>query len=173
MCEHQLTPEELFCLEGCRTFPQYELMRQHFEAEHCAFCFLDPEKNVVLWEDQYASAWSVHPTLKQKGLHEHLIIIPKRHVRFEHDLTDVEVLSMHHATKYLASQFPLPGGICATRFGDMRLNAGTVTHLHKNIMVPNGIDEVRVPVFKTPTDRELNVARAKAFAMHYEATMQV
>lgn len=64
--------------------------------------------------------------------------------------------------------FDLPGGGVIIRFGDMRRNAGTVPHLHENIMVPDGTAEVRIPLFKNPEDRQKNGARATEFAKRYE-----
>ena len=55
------------------------------------------------------------------------------------------------------------------REGAMRLNAGTVPHLHFNTFVPNRQQEVRIPVFKDPKDRESNRLRTVGFAKDYEA----
>jgi hypothetical protein len=51
----------------------------------------------------------------------------------------------------------------------MRMNAGTVPHLHYNTFNPSGAGEVRIPVFKDPSDRAENELRAAAFAARYEA----
>lgn len=166
---YELTPEELFCLEGCRTYPLYVLMRNNFERNVCTFCELNRDLNQVIWEDELAVCWTVPQSLMREELAQHFIIIPKRHVRFESELSDDEVLAIHVAKKILASSFDIPGGMIATRFGDMRLNAGTVPHLHSNIMVPSGISEVRIPILKEPADREKNITRARAFAKRYEA----
>lgn len=99
----------------------------------------------------------------------HIIIIPTRHVRSEEDLFDDEILAIAKARRFLLRRYTLEGGVTVTRFGDMRLNAGTVPHLHFNIMVPNGTGEVRVPVFKNLTDRVMNQVRAMEFAKRYEA----
>ena len=166
---HPLNEEEQFCLEGCGSYKQYHHMRHGFESDICQFCTLDPAINFVLWEDESATCWSVHPNFKRTELAHHLIVIPKRHVRYPWELKVHEVLSMQGARIYLSHEFDLAGGIMATRFGDMRLNAGTVPHLHENIMVPNGTGEVRIPVFKDPKDREANKIRAAEFALRYEA----
>lgn len=164
-----LTAEELFCIEGCRSFAQYHKMRNSFELGHCEFCSLDPAVNVILFEDDYVQCWSVPSAFLRKELKHHLVVIPKRHVRYPWDLMYIEHVSIAKAMEYLAGQYNLAGGIVATRFGDMELNAGTVPHLHTNIMVPNGTAEVRIPVFKDPADRVHNQARAAEFARRYEA----
>lgn len=167
--KHELTNEEIFCLEGCREYSQYVLMRKNFERGICALCNLDRDFNKVVWENYLAICWTVPQSLMRSGLIHHSIVIPKRHVRFETELSYAEVMAIHDAKKILASECNIPGGIVAVRIGDMSLNAGTVPHLHYNIMVPNGKGEVRIPVFKDPTDRALNQERAKEFAKRYEA----
>jgi diadenosine tetraphosphate (Ap4A) HIT family hydrolase len=164
-----LTDEELFCLEGCRSYPQYHKMRAGFESGHCEFCNLDRTLNTVLWEEEDVVCWAVPSQFLRNELLHHFIIIPKRHVRFPWELVPDEVTSMQWARMILSRKYELRGGIMATRFGDMNLNAGTVPHLHENIMVPNGTGEVRVPVFKDPSDRAENQVRAAQFAKRYEA----
>ena len=170
--QHAHIPEELFCLEGCRSYAQYYSMRLGFEMGHCAFCpeNFDLSKNGVFWEDARAYAWAVPQNFLRKELSFHFIIAPKRHVRFLWELSNSEALAMHDALVTIGKRYTLDtGGIIVTRFGDMRFNAGTVPHIHENIMVPNGTGEVRIPVFKDPHDREKNRTRASAFAMQYEA----
>lgn len=166
---HELTEEELSCLEGCRNYKQYYIMRQGFENGTCAFCTINPELNVVVWEDDHMRVWHAHTSLMRKELKLHIMIVPKRHVRFLDDLTIGEWISLGSATEFAKKHFGYTGGLFHAREGDMRNNAGTVPHLHINIFEPNGIGEVRVPVFKDPSDREENQARAASFATHYDA----
>ncbi len=165
---HVLTPEELFCLEGCRSYGQYYAMRHNFELNFCTFCNLRPELHKILWEDEYALTWAVHPNFLRPELKYHFIIIPRDHHRFPWDLWVKELYGMQHARKFLSREFNLEGGIFVTRFGDMRLNGGTVPHLHENIMVPNGTGEVRIPAFKNSNDRAENIIRAGQFSIRYE-----
>lgn len=143
-------------------------MRHLFESGVCAFCTLDSGFNTILWEDEYVSCWAVPDAFMRKELLYHFIISPKCHVRKESELSQSEVLSIAKAHQYLDAAYQLKGGITATRFGDMRLNAGTVPHLHTNVMVPNGTGEVKIPVFKDPSSREKNVVRAREFGTRYE-----
>lgn len=167
--KHALAPEELFCLEGCRTFSQYYLMRKGFEKGHCQFCNLDRTMNAVLWEDEHVMAWHVPRQFMRKELSAHWLVVPKRHVRFEINLTTAEYLSILSAKRAMCERFGYEGGLTHVREGDMGLNAGTVPHLHYNTFVPKGTGEVRIPVFKDPKDRLENQARATEFAKRYEA----
>lgn len=164
-----LTPEQLFCLKGCRIYKQYYEMRHNFEHGVCIFCTLDTNRNKIVWEDAYAHCWAVPDAYLRSELEHHLIVAPKRHLRDPWGFTHDEILSVHTAQKILAQKFNLRGGIIATRFGDMSLNAGTVPHLHYNIMIPNGSGEVRIPVFKDDCDRDENTKRSQGFSTRYEA----
>lgn len=168
---HTLTEEHLFCLEGCRSYKQYYKMRKGFEAQTCIFCakHFDREYNKVHWEDDRAITWHVRDDLLRKELRLHIIIIPKRHVRFESELTDPEVLSIHRAKCAMHTHFGYKGGLVHAREGDMQLNAGTVPHLHYNIFEVNKTGEVRVPVYKDPGDRKANKLRTIEYAARYEA----
>lgn len=174
-----LSVEELFCLEGCSTYEQYCHMRGNFERgeseeDSCAFCNPDRNVNDVLEEDEHMMGWQVNPgfTIK-KGILLQLLVVPKRHIRYAWDMNDEEALSCHHVTKRLVERFQVLGGGTLARFGPMHMNAGTVPHWHNNIMVPDisGTQEVRLPLFKNPKDREANVKRAAAFSRHYENGM--
>ena len=144
-------------------------MRKGFESEQCAFCNLDRGFNEVLWEDTLVFAWVVPEQYKRAELAYHALIVPKRHVRFETELTDEENASVLAAKRFMHEKFDYRGGLTHVREGDMSLNAGTVPHLHYNTFMPNGTGEVRVPVFKDPGDREANVKRAMEFANRYKA----
>lgn len=166
--KHELTDEELFCLQGCRTYKQYFGMRQGFEGEVCAFCHPDPELNRIVWEDDSMMVWHVHPQFMRKELRLHILIVPRRHVRFLADLSVSEWISLGCATEWAKQHFGYTGGLFHAREGDMRNNAGTVPHLHINLFEPNGTGEVRVPVFKDQGDRIENEERAERFSALYE-----
>ncbi len=164
---HVLTDEELFCLEGCRSYKQYYGMRQNFEQQVCTFCNPDPELNKVVWDDRHFMVWHVHERFMREELRLHILIVPKRHVRFMADLSRKEWGSLGRATAWVKQHFGYTGGASIIREGDMRNNAGTVPHLHTNIFEPNGTGEVRIPIFKDPSDREENRARAAKFDALY------
>ncbi len=165
---HTLTEEELFCLEGCRSYKQYYGMRKNFENQVCTFCNPDPELNKIVWEDEWMMVWHVHERFMRAELKLHILIVPKLHRRFLGDMSASEWISLGLATEWAKQHFGYTGGLFHAREGDMRNNAGTVPHLHINIFEPNGTGEVRVPVFKDPSDREENRARATNFEACYQ-----
>lgn len=163
-----LTSEEFACLQGCGNYSQYHLMRKCFEANQCAFCNLDRARNQVLWEDESFMLWKVPAGIgKKRPLECHILIVPKRHVRFVADLMDEEAISLIVANRFARDNLGYTGGLNHAREGDMRNNAGTVPHLHFNLFQPNGTGEVQVPVYKDLADRQKNSARARRFSTLY------
>ncbi len=161
-----LTPEELFCLEGCRTYAQYYEMRKRFEKGICPFCHLDRSINPVLFEN---SEWTLFTNaFPRKSLAMQLLLVPKRHIRHLEELSLEAWVEFHEVFQWMkGSIYTGKGGIWFGRFGDMTLNAGTVPHFHWNYWVPNGSGTVEIPVLKDPDRRELNTERAAEFAKLY------
>ncbi|HEU4677321.1 MAG TPA: hypothetical protein VFS75_01225 [Candidatus Paceibacterota bacterium] len=165
----KLTGERLICLQGCRSYKQYYEMRRRFEKDICTFCEL-PKENEIIWEDEHMRVWHVPlKYMREDELKYHFVIAPKRHVRRMEELTDDEAVSLHHAHQIIGAKYHMPGGGYVTRFGAIAYNAGTVDHLHVNIYVPSGDNEFRVPLMKSPEQREENRIRAAEFAARYDA----
>lgn len=170
LSKHPLEPEHLFCLRGCRSYEQYYKMRETFESGTCAFCKIDPALNKIEVENDSWMLWRVPPQFVRKETALHLLLVPKRHIRFPWDLSAMEQADSADMWRHICEHYrpQMQGGIVATRFGDMSYNAGTVPHLHMNIMVPSKEGELRIPVFKTEDDAENNTTRMIGFAAMYE-----
>lgn len=173
-----LDPEQRFCLEGCRDYAQYHKMRSGFESGPCEFCNLDRTINKVLYENPHWIVWE-NP-FPRNTLGVQLVIPYKFHARYLEDLPVEAWIDLHDVIqwiegiegRYAAVVDDEKGGNFHVRFGDMRYNAGTVSHLHWNYWVPNGTGEVRIPVFKSLKDRAENELRATEFAKRYDAGEQ-
>lgn len=165
---HTLTDEELFCLEDCSTYPQYYLMRQRFESEVCGFCVIDTKINTILFENEH---WVLFENAfkNDRGCSVMLLIVTRDHFRFPSEVTADAWAALQEMMEWATERYQLPGGMLFMRFGDMRLNAGTVPHLHFNLWVPDESKEVRIPVFKNPDARKRNTEQAEKFAADYEA----
>jgi len=168
----KLTEEQLFCLLGCRDFPQYHKMRSGFESGRCEFCNLDRNVNHVLYENEHWVLWK-NP-FPRKTLKKQYVIASREHIRYLEQITPEGWRSFYFVIQWLEAgvegQYEcLQGGNLHVRFGDMRYNAGTVPHLHWNYWVPNGTGEVRIPVMKDVKDSIANESRADGFSRRYEA----
>lgn len=165
---HILTDEEIFCLQGCRSYAQYYHMRQNFERQHCSFCQLDRSINRVLWEDEHVLAWEIPKNFQRSELEHQFMVVPVRHLRFPWELQKNELLSLSQAQIFLNEKYQFTGGMWFARFGDMRLNCGTVPHIHWNLWQPKGNAQVSIPVVKGSQARSENEVRANSFSARFE-----
>jgi diadenosine tetraphosphate (Ap4A) HIT family hydrolase len=88
-----------------------------------------------------------------------LLVIPKRHVTNEDDLTPEDWMQIGEILKYAKRTYGIPGGMFALRMGDPLYHVGTVPHMHGNYIVPNWEMEHRVPISKDPKDHAKNWPR--------------
>lgn len=163
-----LSAEEFFCLEGCTSYEQYYHMRHQFEHGICPFCNIDPSVNNVAWQSGSWVAWE-NAFSNKRACSVMLVIAHREHVRRLDQISSEDWCGFHKIMGELTKDFALQGGMLFMRFGDMRLNAGTVPHLHWNLWVPDGTGEVRVPIYKDANAREKNRSRASVFSARYEA----
>lgn len=164
-----LEDEDVSTLLNARTFKQYRQYVQDRLNGICPFCDpLDAELNKVIrqtndcFEDGDWRIW--RNPFPQKHTSTHLIIAPVRHVVRANQMTFNDWQNMTSLIDYAISAIGmgLPGGGVLMRFGDPALNAGSIRHLHVNIIVPDGTGEVRLPLAKDPKDVE---AKRKVIAV--------
>ncbi len=117
--------------------------------------FCDPlgPKNVVLFG---VGGWRVWENpFPEPNTKLHLVLAAARHISTEEmpgveDFTAIGRIFVWATERY---RNHMEGGGVLMRFGSPEYNAGTILHLHANIMVPNLKGEVRPPLAKTP-DRD-------------------
>lgn len=165
---HQLTEEELGCLTNCSSYEQYRTMRERFESGHCGFCEIDPTVNTALFENDHWLVWE-NAFRNDRACKVMLVIITRDHLRSLADISKEAWTAFDDMLKWAALHYELAGGMLFMRFGDMRLNAGTVPHLHVNLWVPDETAALEVPIYKDPEKRARNLHRATEFARSYEA----
>ena len=86
----------------------------------------------------------------QKFHSHHVMIVPRRHIAGGNvsDLTPEEWLQILDALKWAIEFYQIPGGGFVGRFGDPEYNAGTISHLHFQIQVPDRTGNVKATFFK-------------------------
>ncbi|MDB5188176.1 MAG: hypothetical protein JWO50_696 [Candidatus Kaiserbacteria bacterium] len=87
------------------------------------------------------------------------LIVPDEHITDVGELTDSDWICIGFLFSCAVKQFDLRGGGILMRFGDPLYHAGTIPHIHINIIQPHGDAEYRVPLAKDASDREKNYAR--------------
>ena len=164
----EATPEEEFCSTLPFDFKYYCKLRTSIEAEENNFVNLDPGINPILFQNKY---WKLtqNAFANTRPCSVMLLIISKEPWRNLGDIDENAWRAFWRMMKWIKSRYDLPGGMLFVRFGDMRLNAGTIMHLHWNLWVPSGAGPLSVPIFKSDAERAIDNARAEAFALRYEA----
>lgn len=134
-------------LNNAREDEQIAVMQKIADENHCPFC---PDnltlyhKQDILIDGQYWLAtynqWPYHHTK------HHLLIIYKEHATRLADLADDAGSELFQIVKQLEQKFAFEGGGLALRFGDTDFSAGTVNHLHVQLIVPDAMAKDFEPV---------------------------
>ena len=147
--------EEIGTLLSVRTYSQYRV--EQILSGTCPFCKLDRNKNEVLRVSGEWRLWkNPYPHAHTK---EHFIIAPIQHLTnlcqmYSNDWDDVAALIDYVVNPETCGGMAYEGGAVVIRYGDPRLNAGSIRHLHVNIIVPDGTGRVQATLAKTPEDIE-------------------
>ncbi|MEK7095430.1 MAG: hypothetical protein AAB917_02110 [Patescibacteria group bacterium] len=146
---------------NCRSYKQYLSMISDYEAGRCPFCDPLDEKNKVLHSALGWRVWENPYSLTHTSLH--LIMAPQQHTTSIEDISPSDFEAMGRIFKWVRYQFNLQGGAFAMRFGSPQFNAGSVLHLHANIIVPDHSGAVQITLAKDTAKVEETIARMKVF----------
>ncbi len=142
-------------LDNARQEDQTRVMEEILAADHCPFCeenlrkyhkkpILRETSHWILTENQWPYDYTDH----------HFLIIYRDHVEHLQQLDPQAGEELFELIAWVEKEYDLPGGGVAMRFGDTRYSAGSVAHLHVQLLVPD-IDDpnyqpVRVKIGKSP-----------------------
>jgi hypothetical protein len=151
-------------INGSRTYSQYCDMIDKAQRGICPFCaeHFDRVKNQIIHGagagDRIWHMWKNPYPLAHTS--EHIVIAPIHHITHvqEMDTDDWSAFAIlvNIATKML-------GGCIAMRFGDPHYNAGSIRHLHTNVIQPNGEGNVKVTLAKDTEQVIEALARIQVF----------
>ncbi len=134
-------------LNNAREEDQVKIMQKIADSDHCPFCSANLRlyhKQPILHEGQY---WLV--TTNQwpyKHTKHHLLIIYRQHATKLADLETVAGSELFAIIKELEQKYAFEGGGLALRFGDTDFSAGTVNHLHVQLIIPDAMKKDFEPV---------------------------
>lgn len=141
------TSKQFVDLENARLDEQKKVMQDIITADECPFCtenLRKYHKPPILREGKY---WLV-TTNQWPYAHTqlHLLFILKEHaVSITEIPADAGAELVEHA-QWAAAEYDIPGGGLVMRFGDTAHSAGTVAHLHAQLVVPQLEDADFEPV---------------------------
>jgi diadenosine tetraphosphate (Ap4A) HIT family hydrolase len=145
----------LYNLDAARGSEQLERMRA-LEAEGvCIFC---PE-HAATWqrepvEDEGEHWYVTRNDFPYAGADAHFLIVARRHVQAFQDLPDEAGAELWRIRRELAARLGAPAYATVERSGDMRLNGGSVEHLHVHFVAlgPDPAHTVRFRVSARAAD---------------------
>ena len=139
--------EKGYNLQHARVEAQSHKMQELMERGICAFCeehFVEYHDNPVEFEtDHWIVSKNDYP-YKRTSLH--LLVIPKRHVRFLNELSAEARAEFIEVVSRIEKQWALESYVLAMRVGDPDLNGATVEHMHAHIVVGDVDDPDPEPV---------------------------
>ncbi len=97
------------------------------------------------------------------------LIVPRRHLVKMEELEFRDWKALSELTRRCLKLGEIRGGGIMWRFGDPHMNAGTVEHLHINIIEPIGGKEYRPPFAKDESEHAADYARMLIFRDTLEA----
>lgn len=134
-------------LNNARETEQIKVMQKIADQAHCPFCSENLRlyhRQPILKEGEYWLAtknqWP-YPHTKH-----HLLLIYKAHATKLADLHPAAGAELFTLIQELEQEFAFEGGGLALRFGDTDFSAGTVNHLHVQLIVPDALAEDFEPV---------------------------
>lgn len=125
-------------ISNARYDEQKAVMQKIIDAGHCPFC----DSNLALYHTKPIEKEGTHWILTQNqwpyyNSKIHLLAILKTHKEHLYELTPEEGAELIQLFGWAEQQYSMPGGGCALRFGDTKYSAGTVRHLHAQLLVPD------------------------------------
>jgi len=143
-------------VDNSRFDDQRQVMKKIMAEGHCPFCWENLQKyhqQPILKEGQYwrltTNQWPYEHTKI------HLLAILKEHKETLSELDPKCGQELITMLAWVEKKFKVPGGGFAMRFGDTDYSAGSVKHIHAQLIVPDIHDldyqPVRVKIGKTKT----------------------
>lgn len=134
-------------VNNSREKDQIEVMQKIADESHCPFCEENLRlyhKNPILKDGKYwlvtKNQWPYQHTK------HHFLLIYKEHATVLADLAAEAGGELFTMIKELEKEYKFEGGGFSMRFGDTDFSAGTVNHLHVQLVIPDAMAKDFEPV---------------------------
>ena len=138
MTDSNTVAKKFVDMDNARLDDQREVMKDIIDADHCPFCLENLQKyhkQPILKDGKYwlltTNQWPYAHTKV------HLLLIYKTHVERLSELDPAAGVELLELAQWAEKEFSIPGGGLALRFGDTDYSAGTVAHLHAQLLQPD------------------------------------
>ncbi|MBP9819245.1 HIT family protein [Candidatus Woesebacteria bacterium] len=160
MSTSKKTGQQYVDIDNSRVEAQRVEMQKIIAADHCPFC---PE-NLKAYHKEPILREGVHWIVtKNQWPYDHtkvhLLLIARKHATRLEELDPAAGAELLELAQWAVKEYSIVGGGLVLRFGDMNYSAGTVAHLHAQLLFPDiaapDYDEkpVRVKIGKMWKDR--------------------
>lgn len=134
-------------VNNARDNEQIKVMQKIADESHCPFC----EENLRLYHKQpilqEGAYWIVtYNQWPYKHTKHHFLLIYKKHATRLAELETEAGIELFSLIKDLEKEHHFEGGGFAMRFGDTDFSAGTVNHLHVQLVIPDAMAKDFEPV---------------------------
>jgi len=142
-------------LDNSREADQAKVMQSIISADHCPFC----EENLRQYHKQPILKQTEHWLLTTNQwpynhTKHHFLAIYRHHVEHLSELEPAAGQELLELFAWLEKEYDLAGGGFVMRFGDTRHSAGSVAHLHAQLVVPDledpDYEPTRIKIGKSP-----------------------
>jgi diadenosine tetraphosphate (Ap4A) HIT family hydrolase len=144
-------------IDNARVGEQRQVMAEIISAGHCPFC---PESLTKYHTEPWIIETTFWLVTKNRWPYEntrhHLLLIYRPHAEKLSDLDPEAGRELFEIVAKLEQEMDLPGGGLSIRFGSTQFSAGSVNHLHAQLIVPDATSPNFKPVrIKLGKDRGL------------------
>lgn len=159
-------------LMGCMRFNQFCCTWRSIEdpQRFCPFCPAElrrRKRTSIAWMPEWSLFTNEFPRTDTECM---LLIIPNRHVVRPEELTDDDFFEIGPLFRKALAQ--VSGGALVARFGDPRDHAGTIEHMHFNVIQPTREEGCSLPIAKTvdgPFGHNGDYVRLRSFVRQLES----
>jgi ATP adenylyltransferase len=133
-----LTDKKFVDIENARYDDQRQVMQEIIKAGHCPFC---PENFIQYNTDPFVKEgehWFLVPNRwPYENTKQHFLLITKAHVEAFAELSPDASAELFKLAAWAIAEYKIDGGALALRFGDTNYSAGSVQHMHAQLIQPD------------------------------------
>ena len=157
-------PRNVVYLMGCSQFDQFCCtLRGLLQPENfCPFCTQERQRRNRQFSKTIHGWGLLQNEFPRADSGEMWLIVPSRHIAQVNELTSYDWLAIGELFVSCASSHCVSGSM-VMRYGDPHFHAGTIEHLHINVITPVPGIAFRTPLAKNEEDHEANYTRVGKF----------
>lgn len=162
----ELHPHVVY-LMGCRNFNQFCCTWRSLERpkEFCPFCEQELERRTHRPVFRSGEWMLLQNEFPRSDTEQMLLVVPQRHIVEASDFSGSDWMHIGVLFELCCDSLGFPGCAMLMRSGDPRDHAGTIEHLHFNVIRPIREGGCTLPIAKHHSDHVTDFNRLKGFSV--------